>query len=351
MEKKYNIKSDASVYIDSLIDTINLIDAKKKEFKESDVNRDEDGKFAKKNSSNNKSNDATSGQTPKKDNDKKDNDKIKIKKIDREFINNSRKISSFIRELFHNETYRNRETSKELAEDYLKKLNDDNPISNILKQELQDYIDGNEIKKASQIEIDKAIESLPEGQRKTANYVYNAIPIFEELWDKHIEHNSTKATKKLIYNDLDNGAKTMVGFSSIQEYNRYSKEDDAEIIDLINKNPHPKKTVYRGEQLETDIKNLKIGQTYHEIKGGEIYSSNASYEIETAFQYAVDVKKDGLINVMNVFVDTKHINGYNFSYYKDEDECYIDKREQILDNIYQDERGYYYLIYKHKEEK
>ena len=64
LEKKYNIKSDASVrlqradaYIDSLIDTIEYIDAKKKEFKESDVNRDEDGKFAKKNSSSNKSND------------------------------------------------------------------------------------------------------------------------------------------------------------------------------------------------------------------------------------------------------------------------------------------------------
>lgn len=68
LEKKYNIKSDASIYIDSLIDTINLIDAKKKEFKESDVNRGEDGKFATKNSSSNKSND-----NDKKDNDKKDN--------------------------------------------------------------------------------------------------------------------------------------------------------------------------------------------------------------------------------------------------------------------------------------
>ena len=57
LEKKYNIKSDASIYIDSLIDIIEYIDAKKKEFKESDVNRDEDGKFAKKGSSSNKSND------------------------------------------------------------------------------------------------------------------------------------------------------------------------------------------------------------------------------------------------------------------------------------------------------
>lgn len=73
LEKKYNIKSDAS-YIDSLIDIIEYIDAKKKEFKESDVNRDEDGKFAKKNSSKNKSND-------KKDNDK-DNDKDKKDGLD-----------------------------------------------------------------------------------------------------------------------------------------------------------------------------------------------------------------------------------------------------------------------------
>ena len=71
LEKKYNIKSDASVYIDSLIDTIAYIDAKKKEFKESDVNRDEDGKFAPNNSSKNKSKDATSGQTTK-NKDKKD---------------------------------------------------------------------------------------------------------------------------------------------------------------------------------------------------------------------------------------------------------------------------------------
>ena len=63
LEKKYNIKSDAGIYIDSLIDTIAYIDAKKKEFKEEDVDRDEDGKFAKKGTSSNKS----------KDNDKKEN--------------------------------------------------------------------------------------------------------------------------------------------------------------------------------------------------------------------------------------------------------------------------------------
>lgn len=81
LENKYKFKSDASIYIDSLIDTIEYIDAKKKEFKESDVNRDEDGKFATKNSSN-KSNDATSGQTPKIK-DKKDNDiKDKIKQTE-----------------------------------------------------------------------------------------------------------------------------------------------------------------------------------------------------------------------------------------------------------------------------
>lgn len=77
LENKYKFKSDASVrlqradaYIDSLIDTIAYIDAKKKEFREEDVNRDEDGKFAKKGSSSNKSNDKIKDN---KDNDKKDN--------------------------------------------------------------------------------------------------------------------------------------------------------------------------------------------------------------------------------------------------------------------------------------
>ena len=80
MERKYNIKSDASIYIDSLIDIIEYIDAKKKEFKESDVNRDEDGKFAKKNSSSNKSKDATSGQTPNDKNGTDDNGGIENSK-------------------------------------------------------------------------------------------------------------------------------------------------------------------------------------------------------------------------------------------------------------------------------
>lgn len=70
LEKKYNIKSDAS-YIDSLIDIIEYIDAKKKEFKESDVNRDEDGKFATQN--------AGRRQKGSSSNKSKENDKRTIK--------------------------------------------------------------------------------------------------------------------------------------------------------------------------------------------------------------------------------------------------------------------------------
>ena len=54
-ESSYNITGDAS-YRDTLNEAIEYYIDKKKEFKESDVNRDEDGKFATKNSSNNKSN-------------------------------------------------------------------------------------------------------------------------------------------------------------------------------------------------------------------------------------------------------------------------------------------------------
>lgn len=92
---KYDINIDSKVFVDSLIDLNNYIDKeevdiseeeinndieyyidsvkeyidKKKEFKEEDVNRDADGKFATKGSSSNKSNDNNKS----KDNDKKDN--------------------------------------------------------------------------------------------------------------------------------------------------------------------------------------------------------------------------------------------------------------------------------------
>ena len=55
-ESSYNITGDAN-YRDTLNEAIEYYIDKKKEFKEEDVNRDEDSKFAKKNSSKNKSND------------------------------------------------------------------------------------------------------------------------------------------------------------------------------------------------------------------------------------------------------------------------------------------------------
>ncbi len=67
LEKKYNFKVDTNTYIDSLIDIIEYIDAKKKEFREEDVNRDADGKFAKKGSSSNKSKDKKDNNKDKKD--------------------------------------------------------------------------------------------------------------------------------------------------------------------------------------------------------------------------------------------------------------------------------------------
>ena len=377
LEKKYNIKSDASIYIDSLIDTIAYIDAKKKEFKEEDVNRDEDGKFAKKNSSSNKSNNKS------KDNDKKENDKRKLKKID---FNNIKKVNN-IKEVKRAEATLN----KFYDEDYLK--NEYNKSKNELKKDLKEhlkYLDEegskgalfNNIRKriedalndknnmASAEDIKKAISKLPKAQQSSAELIYNnnGSKKANELFSKYEQtidelklkkdESKTGAAKRMVYRELTDGAKAIYGFSSIADYKFYKEGRDKEIINLINNNPNPPATVYRGEGLNRiAFKNIQIGQSYFEIKQNntveenygkdieikDVNSSNASYDMGTAFKFA---DESAGTKVVHVFENTKNIS--SVSYYDYENECFIDKREQILYDIYQANNGTYYLMYQPK---
>lgn len=117
LEKKYNIKSDASIrlqradaYIDSLIDTIEYIDAKKKEFKESDVNRDEDGKFATQNA----------GRRQKGTSSNKSNEETKAK------LSEARRIKRYIENKFKTETMSNYEKDKwkEILKETIDEINE-----------------------------------------------------------------------------------------------------------------------------------------------------------------------------------------------------------------------------------
>lgn len=188
LEKKYNIKSDASIYIDSLIDTINLIDAKKKEFKESDVNRDEDGKFAKKGSSSNKS---------------KDNDKIKDLDTNalKDFGLNQRQIIKLTTKLEDlgiieynedNDTYKIKSSITEgIENNEIKEILGDK--FDIIKNSFNSDNNSNEddidnekqksliLKENDKKTINKCIKSLPKHLQETGNKLYNNNPIPSDL--------------------------------------------------------------------------------------------------------------------------------------------------------------------------
>ena len=389
---KYDINIDSKVFVDSLIDLNNyidkedidiseeeinndieyyidsvkeFIDAKKKEFKESDVNRDEDGKFAKKGSSSNKSKD------------------IKYKEID---FDNIKKVND-IKEVrraeatlhkFYDEDYLKNENNKsrdELKNDlrnhlkYLDEYGSTGALFNNIRKRIEDALN-DKSNMASEEDIKKAISKLPKAQQSSAELIYNnnGSKKANELFSKYEQtidisklkdgESKTGAAKRKVYRGLTDGAKAIYGFSSISDYKFYKEGRDKEIINLINNNPNPPATVYRGEGLNRiAFKNIQIGQSYFEIKQNnaaeenygkdieikDVNSSNASYDMGMAFKFADE--SEGT-KVVHVFENTKNIS--SVSYYDYENECFIDKREQILYDIYQADNGTYYLMYQSK---
>ena len=336
-----------------------LIDAKKKEFKESDVNRDEDGKFAKKNSSNKS----------------KDNDKRKLKKIDFDNIKKVNNIKEVKRaeetlDKFYNKDYNKDDLKKDLKE-HLKYLDEDGctgDLFNNIRKRIEDALNDKKTM-ASEEDIKKAISKLPKAQQSSAELIYNNIGSKKanELFSKYEptidifklkkDESRTGAAKRKVYRELTDGAKAIYGFSSIKDYKFYKEGRDKEIINLINNNPNPPATVYRGEGLNNiAFKNIQIGQSYFEIKQNnaaeenykdieikDVNSSNASYDMNIAFDFAWE---GAGTKVVHVFENTKNIS--SVSYYDYENECFIDKREQILYDIYKGDNGVYYLMYQPK---
>lgn len=187
LEKKYNIKSDAS-YIDSLIDIIEYIDAKKKEFREEDVNRDADGKFAKKGTSSNKS----------KDNDKsKDLDTNALKDFglnQRQIIKLTTKLEDLgiIEYNEDNDTYKIKSSITEgIENNEIKEILGDK--FDIIKNSFNSDNNGNEddidnekqksliLKENDKKTINKCIKSLPKHLQETGNKLYNNNSIPSDL--------------------------------------------------------------------------------------------------------------------------------------------------------------------------
>ena len=259
LEKKYNIKSDASIYIDSLIDTIAYIDAKKKEFKESEHNRDEDGKFAEKPSSN-----------KIKDNDKKDNDKsndndIEITDNDRyEYIAN---VYAKTRGYEDNQLLDDEENAirKNILGDKEKVKAIDNDIKysrELEKSDKDKYNKYKEYKETAEYKekMKKAINQFEGDTKATAEKLYSEnLKAGELVLNKDGELDEAKINKLNIVEkgihffteDCDN--RNEKGFTSIKK----------NVKDLINKSIPKEISLYRHETIyESDERyNFEVGKT------------------------------------------------------------------------------------------
>lgn len=313
-ERKYNIKSDASIYIDSLIDTIEYID-KKKEFKESDVNRDADGKFAKKPSSNNKSND-------KKDNDIEitDNDRIL-------FMNNlDNMIRGFDIENDINDISENRiELIKKgiasgrfgTIEDINKEVRYNKALEKSDKDKYNKYKEYKETAEYKE-KMKKVINQFEGDTKATAEKLYSENlkggSLISEDGYEHFELDEEKL-KKL------NPIEKAINYFTENYKNRNKqgfKNYQREIKDLINKSMPKEISLYRYETEEEGKKryNLKVGDTIN-MSVRSFCNSEKPFENCRALQLrnrqpneCVIYKVEGSVKSLEIQSLSKFINQY-----------------------------------------
>ena len=280
---KYDINIDSKIFVDSLIDLNNYIDKedidiseeeinndieyyidsvkeyidKKKEFKESDVNRDEDGKFAKKNS-NNKSND-------KKANDKSNDNDIEITDNDRyEYLAN---VYARMHGYKDNKLLDAEENAirKNILGDKEKVKAIDNDIKysrGLEKSDKDKYNKYKEYKETAEYKekMKKAINQFEGDTKATAEKLYSEnLKAGELVLNKDGELDEAKINKLNIVEkgihffteDCDN--RNEKGFTSIKK----------KVKDLINKSIPKEISLYRHETIyESDERyNFEVGKT------------------------------------------------------------------------------------------
>ena len=325
LEKKYNIKSDAS-YIDSLIDIIEYIDAKKKEFKESDVNRDEDGKFAKKNSSKNKSNDATSGQTP---NDKKDN---AVKTVDYYNKDITQKYNSI-----ENETYK--DFINENKEKIAKKQAD--VIHNIMTDFFKDI--------ANDKELENKIKDFTDDELMTFAIYKKTMENKKVFVDNQIQSNPELSMQLISDGEI---LKNIASFSNhFPDENRFTKEGIASLKKILPLCQTFDK-LYRGDGWKIeDVKKLKVGDSFKQPNKNDIDILNLSKSKSIAEEYAREGAKwsSDFVRITHTFENAQGFDNSYFSFFEDDEEVFIDKSEFILGSIEGDNKNGFNLIWYRKK--
>lgn len=319
LERKYNIKSDASIYIDSLIDTIAYIDAKKKEFKESDVNRDEDGKFAKKGSSSNKS----------KDNDKKDNT---VKTVDEYNKDITQKYNSI-----ENETYK--DFINENKEKIAKKQAD--VIHNIMTDFFKDI--------ANDKELENKIKDFTDDELMTFAIYKKTMENKKVFVDNQIQSNPELSMQLISDGEI---LKNIASFSNhFPDENRFTKEGIASLKKILPLCQTFDK-LYRGDGWKIeDVKKLKVGDSFRQPNKNDIDILNLSKSKSIAEEYAREGAKwsSDFVRITHTFENAQGFDNSYFSFFEDDEEVFIDKSEFILGSIEGDNKNGFNLIWYRKK--
>lgn len=319
LENKYKFKSDARVHIDSLIDTIEYIDAKKKEFKESDVNRDEDGKFATKNSSKNKSN----------DNDKKDNT---VKTVDEYNKDITQKYNSI-----ENETYK--DFINENKEKIAKKQAD--VIHNIMTDFFKDI--------ANDKELENKIKDFTDDELMTFA-IYKKIMENKKVFvDNQIQSNPELSMQLMSDGEI---LKNIASFSNhFPDENRFTKEGIASLKKILPLCQTFDK-LYRGDGWKIeDVKKLKVGDSFRQPNKNDIDILNLSKSKSIAEEYAREGAKwsSDFVRITHTFENAQGFDNSYFSFFEDDEEVFIDKSEFILGSIEGDNKNGFNLIWYRKK--
>lgn len=284
LENKYKFKSDAS-YIDSLIDIIEYIDAKKKEFKESDVNRDEDGKFATKNSSKNKSN------------DKKDNDKDKKDGLDYGDL------------------------PKELHEPFKRLNTATNPSEYIINEELLE-------------EEGMTVEDLLQDE-----------DVFLNLSD-YMDSDTNFTTSDNLQSDVESFLYDFTQNADDAKYFNWEEKWESEIHpqlkQMIKNSPIMKGKAYRAERFSKKREEIVEGGKIN-FDCRSVSDDNKGYEVAIEFGWAsVSTKKMGVrLDKLIIFEFPENTRGLNIqgcSVYPNQHEYLVDG-DFIIETIKKDDRG------------
>lgn len=296
-ESSYNITGDAS-YIDTLNEAIEYyIDAKKKEFKEEDVNRDEDGKFAPKNSSKNKSNKS------------KDNDKSKDKKDGLDYG----------------------DLPKELHEPF-KRLNTVKKAGEYIFNKNNEY-------KITEKDIKKKTDTYR--KREKPDWVYVNLHNYYEIDDigEHIGEPMNLTNRDNLKSDIE---KFLFDFTcnSDEAKEKWGEKFESEIKpklkQMIKNAPIPKGTLYRVETW-THGRDIEVGKSIN-FDCRSSADDNMGYEVSVDFSQE-DYEAGEEIYIFEFPEGTNALNIQGVSTYINEHEYLVDG-DFIIESIEEDEFGY-----------